>query len=87
MCYPVCGMVHIKDPLLLIEKSSHLVAAAGFLNWAVYDRRLVVVTLLEVTEKEERVVTIHLSNGPLNTSSGLEPVPICEPCTYQPISR
>ena len=22
MYYPVCGMVHIKDPLLLIEKSS-----------------------------------------------------------------
>ena len=22
MCYPVCGMVPIKDPLLLIEKSS-----------------------------------------------------------------
>ena len=22
MCYPVCGMVHIKDPLLLIDKSS-----------------------------------------------------------------
>ena len=22
MCYTVCGMVHIKDPLLLIEKSS-----------------------------------------------------------------
>ena len=22
MCYPVCGMVHIKDLLLLIEKSS-----------------------------------------------------------------
>ena len=21
MCYPVCGMVHIKDPLLLIGKS------------------------------------------------------------------
>ena len=21
MCYPVCGMVHIKDPMLLIEKS------------------------------------------------------------------
>ena len=21
-CYPVCGMVHIKEPLLLIEKSS-----------------------------------------------------------------
>ena len=22
MCYPVCGMVHIKEPLLLIGKSS-----------------------------------------------------------------
>ena len=22
MCNPVCGMVHIKEPLLLIEKSS-----------------------------------------------------------------
>ena len=22
MCYPVCGMVHIKEPLLLINKSS-----------------------------------------------------------------
>ena len=31
MCYPVCGMVHIKEPLLLIGTSSH-VAAAGFLS-------------------------------------------------------
>ena len=31
MCYPVCGMVHIKEPLLLIGKSNH-VAAAGFLS-------------------------------------------------------
>ena len=31
MCYPVCGMVHIKEPLLLIEKSSLAhVAAAGY---------------------------------------------------------
>ena len=31
MCYPICGMMHIKEPLLLIEKNSH-VAAAGFLS-------------------------------------------------------
>ena len=31
MCYPVCGMVHIKEPLLLIGKSSPC-AAAGFLS-------------------------------------------------------
>ena len=31
MCYPVCGIVHIKEPLLLIDKSSH-VATAGFLS-------------------------------------------------------
>ena len=31
MCYPVCGMVHIKEPLLLIGKKAY-VAAAGFLS-------------------------------------------------------
>ena len=29
MCYPVCGMVHIKEPLLLIDKSS-LCRSSGF---------------------------------------------------------
>ena len=29
MCYPVCGMVHIKEPLLLIDKSS-LCCGSGF---------------------------------------------------------
>ena len=37
MCYPVCGMVHIKDPLLLIDKSS-LCGGSGFpfslLEWS-----------------------------------------------------
>ena len=31
MCYPVCDMVHIKEPLLLIGRIAH-VAAAGFLS-------------------------------------------------------
>ena len=31
MCNPVCGMVHIKELLLLIRKSSYVVAA-GFLS-------------------------------------------------------
>ena len=29
MCYPVCGMVHIKEPILLIGKSS-LCGGSGF---------------------------------------------------------
>ena len=29
MCYPVCGMVHVKEPLLLIDKSS-LCVGSGF---------------------------------------------------------
>ena len=29
MCYTVCGMVHIKEPLLLIDKSS-LCGGSGF---------------------------------------------------------
>ena len=31
MCHPVCGMVHIKEPLLLIGKSS-LCGGKGFLS-------------------------------------------------------
>ena len=31
ICYPVCGMVHIKEPLLLIGKSS-LCGVSGFLS-------------------------------------------------------
>ena len=30
MCYPVCGMVHIKHPLLLIGKSSPSSGSSGF---------------------------------------------------------
>ena len=32
MCYPVCGMVHIKEPLLLIGKSSPFSADSSFLS-------------------------------------------------------
>ena len=32
MCYPVCGMMHIKEPLLLIVKSVAHVAAEGFMS-------------------------------------------------------
>ena len=32
MCYPVCGMMHVKDTLLLIERIAHIVAAASFLS-------------------------------------------------------
>ena len=31
ICYPVCWMVHIKEPLLLIGKIAH-VAVGGFLS-------------------------------------------------------
>ena len=31
MYYPVCGMMHIKEPLLLSERVAY-VAAAGFLS-------------------------------------------------------
>ena len=30
MCYPDCGMVHVKDPLLLIGKSSPCSGGSGF---------------------------------------------------------
>ena len=30
--YPVCGMMHIKDPLQLIKRIAHVVATTGFLS-------------------------------------------------------
>ena len=30
MCYPLCGMMHIKDPLLLIKMSSLCSGSSGF---------------------------------------------------------
>ena len=30
MCYPACGMVHIKEPLLLIRNSSPCSGCSGF---------------------------------------------------------
>ena len=30
MCYPLCGMVHVKEPLLLIGKSSPCSGGSGF---------------------------------------------------------
>ena len=32
MCCPVCEMVHIKDPLLLFEKSNPCSGGSGFLR-------------------------------------------------------
>ena len=43
------------------------------------DGQQLVVTLLEVSEREEGVVAKHLSIGSLKTRSGLQPVPRCEP--------
>ena len=37
------------------------------------------VTLVEVSEREEGIVDLHLPIGPLKTSSGFELVPRCEP--------
>ena len=43
--------------------------------------------MLEVSEKEEGVMTLHLPIGPLKTCSGLELVPRCDPSTYQSNSQ
>ena len=41
-------------------------------------------SLLVVNERRGSSLALHPHIGPLNTSSGLEPVPRCEPSTYQP---
>ena len=42
--------------------------------------------MLEVNEREEGVVALHISIGTLKTRSALEPVARSEPIIYQPIS-
>ena len=43
MCYPICGMVHIKEPLLLLGKSSPC-GGSGFLSGSLpYVRRHITV--------------------------------------------
>ena len=44
MCYFVCGMVHIKEPLLLIEKSSPFSSGSGPLSKR-FDKKYAVVTM------------------------------------------
>ena len=40
MCYPVCGMVHIKDILLLSKRVAHVVASCrGYLSVPLYIRK------------------------------------------------
>ena len=39
MCYPVNGMVHIKDPLLLIKKSSLCSGGSGFPLAIIYNHK------------------------------------------------
>ena len=47
---------------------------------------MLVVIMLEVSEKEEVVVALHLPIGPLKTRSGSEPVPRCRVANPVPTS-
>ena len=77
MCHPVCGMVHIKEPLLLIDKSS-LCGSSGFpfslSEWSLticltpYNRRSNVLSaLLNKTFLSLSLLGNVLFNNALNT--------------------
>ena len=76
--------MHIQTKLLhhTLLSLSH----TPVINWAVC--LLVVVALLEVSEREVGVVALHLHDEPFKKkTSGLGPVAKCEPSTFQPISH
>ena len=50
MCYPVCGMVHIKEPLLLIRKSSSCCDSGFPLSLSEWSSTTCLTPLCEVTE-------------------------------------
>ena len=72
--------MHIQSKLL---QHTPVMGTHSIMNWAVC---LGLVTILEVSVKEEGVIALHLPIGPLKTFSEFEPVPRCEPSTYHPIS-
>ena len=78
MCYPVCGMVHIKEPLLLIDKSS-LCGRSGFpLSRGGCGPRGVII-LLYINFRPPKLPTVPLAfsliscPSPLNGMSGSAP--------------
>ena len=62
MCYPVCGMVHIKDPLLLIDKSS-LCGGSGF-PLSLSEWSFTVCSLIRVAYVAAAGFFSHYQNGP-----------------------
>ena len=78
--------MHIQSILAVIAHACHgHTLQLGCLSRTV--GKWLVVTLLEVSEKEYSIVALYLPYGPLRTCSGLDPVPRCKPSTYQPISQ
>ena len=79
MCYPVCGMVHIKEPLLLIDKSS-LCGGSGFpfslSEWSLticltlYNRRLNVLS----ASLNKSFLSLSLSYTILNSESTMSQI-------------
>ena len=65
MCYPVCGMVHIKEPLMLIRESSPC-GCSGFLL-------AISVVLYHI------IITINVLSASLNIAFPSFPSPWCIP--------
>ena len=56
-------------------------------SFSVLGGKAKVVTLLEVSDKEQGVVALTYTIGRFKTCSGLKPEQRYEPSTYQPITR
>ena len=57
-----------------------------YLGWVSGQRVSMFLLVLDVSEKEEGVVALHLPIGSSKTCCGLESVPRCEPSTYRSIT-
>ena len=70
MCYPVCGMVHIKEPLLLIKKNS-LCGSSGFpfslSEWSL------TICLMPYNHRLKNVLSVSLNKKCLSLSLSFSP--------------
>ena len=77
MYYPVCGMMHIKEPLLLIDKSSLCVVKHSFIHSFIHS----------LTESLSLLTDLHLvsASGRPPEEPPVEPIhPFEEPTAQQP---
>ena len=86
-CVVICSYIYLRFKHAVLDTYfSNMDRLSRKVSFSVLGGKVKVVTLLEVSDKEQGVVALTY-DWPFKTCSGLKPEQRYEPSTYQPISR